>query len=330
MNNKSRILFLYKYLYNHTDDEHVLTTHDLLRILDENGFQANRATLRKDIDLLIDSGYDIIAEKQGKYNAYHYGAREFDYIQLQMLVDAVSSARFLSDKRSEELTERLSAFASAFQKEKLQARIRATDCVRSDNPNVFIISDQITSAIDGDRMIEFQYYDYTGGKEKVLRNDGEVYRVSPYALVWNDDRYYMLGYSDKKKKPVAFRVDRMCLPTILDQERYMDPDFTVDNYMNHVLRMFSGEQCHVVLECEDRLMQNVIDQFGNTIPVEDLEGSRFRTTVDVEISPPFFSWVFQFEGDIRIISPEEVITEYKQMLDKVLLAQEEASMKEIT
>ena len=127
------------------------------------------------------------------------------------------------------------------------------------------------------------------------------------------------------KRPVAFRVDRMCLPTILDQERYMDPDFTVDKYMNHVLRMFSGEQCHVVLECEDRLMQNVIDQFGNAIPVEDLEGSRFRTIVDVEISPPFFSWVFQFEGDIRIISPEEVITEYKQMLDKVLSAQKEAS-----
>ena len=134
-----------------------------------------------------------------------------------------------------------------------------------------------------------------------------------------------MGYSDKREKPVAFRVDRMCLPTILDQERYMDPDFTVDKYMNHVLRMFFGEQCHVVLECEDRLMQNVIDQFGNAIPVEDLEGSRFRTTVDVEISPPFFSWVFQFEGDIRIISPEEVITEYKQMLDKILSAQGEAS-----
>ena len=240
MNNKSRILFLYNYLYNNTDDEHTLTTHDLLRILGENGFQANRVTLKKDVDLLINTDYDIIVEKEGKFNTFHYGAREFDYIQLQMLVDAVSSARFLSDKRSEELTERLSAFASAFQKEKLQARIRATDCVRSDNPNVFIISDQISSAIDGDRMIEFHYYDYTGGKEKVLRNDGEVYRVSPYALVWSDDRYYMLGCSDKRKKPVAFRVDRMCLPTILDQERNMDTDFTVDKYMNHVLRMFSG------------------------------------------------------------------------------------------
>ena len=325
MNNKSRILFLYNYLYNHTDDEHTLTTQDLLRILDENGFQANRATLKKDINLLIDCGYDIIAEKEGKFNTYHYGAREFDFIQLQMLVDAVSSARFLSDKKSQELIERLSTFASAFQKEKLQARIQATDCVRSDNPNVFIISDKITSAIDSDKMIEFQYYDYTGGKEKVLRNEGEIYKVSPYALVWNDDRYYMLGYSDKRKKPVAFRVDRMCLPTILDQERYMDSEFTVEKYMNHVLRMFSGDRCHVVLECEDRLMQNVIDQFGNGIPVEDLEGSTFRTTVDVEISPPFFSWVFQFEGDIRIISPEEVKTEYRKMIDKVLSAQEEAS-----
>ena len=323
MNSKSRILFLYKYLYNHTDDEHALTTQDLLRILSENGFQANRATLKKDVDLLIDSGYDIIAEREGKFNAYHYGAREFDYIQLQMLVDAVTSARFLSDKKSQELTERLSVFASTFQREKLEARIHATEYVRSDNPNVFIISDQITRAIDVNRMIEFQYYDYAGEKKKVLRNDGEIYRVSPYTLVWNDDRYYLLGFSDKRNKPVAFRVDRMCLPTILNQERYMDPKFTVEKYMNHVLRMFSGERCYVVLECEDKLMQNVIDQFGNEIPVENLSGSRFRTTVDVEISPPFFSWVFQFEGKIRIVSPEKVKMEYKDMLDKVLSAQEE-------
>lgn len=156
-----------------------------------------------------------------------------------------------------------------------------------------------------------------------MRNEGEIYRVSPYALVWNDDRYYLLGFSDKRNKPVAFRVDRMCLPTILNQERYMDPEFTVEKYMNHVLRMFSGERCYVVLECEDKLMQNVIDQFGNEIPVENLSGSRFRTTVDVEISPPFFSWVFQFEGKIRIVSPEKVKMEYKDMLDKVLSAQEE-------
>ena len=106
----------------------------------------------------------------------------------------------------------------------------------------------------------------------------------------------------------------------------MDPEFTVEKYMNHVVRMFSGDRCDVILESEDRLMQNVIDQFGNEIPVEDLEGSKFRTTVDVEISPTFFSWVFQFEGDIRIISPEEVIAEYKKMIGKVLSAQEEISI----
>lgn len=168
----------------------------------------------------------------------------------------------------------------------------------SDNPNVFIIADKITSVIDSDKMIEFQYYDYTGGKEKVLRNDGEIYKVSPCALTWNDERYYMLDFYDNRKKLIAFRVDRMCLPVILEQERYMDPDFSVEKYMNHVFRIFSGERRHVVFESEDRLMQNVIDQFGNEIPMEDQEGSRFRITVDVEINPTFFSWVFQFEGDI--------------------------------
>ena len=155
---KSRILFLERYLYEYTDDDHVLTTQELIDVLHKNGFKANRVTVKNDIESLTDAGYDIITEKSGKSNTYHYGAREFDYAQLQMLTDAVSSARFLTEKKSRELVEKLASLCGNDQKKKLTARIYSINHVKADNSNVFIISDTITEAIRTGRKITFQYY----------------------------------------------------------------------------------------------------------------------------------------------------------------------------
>jgi len=316
---KSRILFLERYLYEYTDDDHALTTQELIDILHENGFKANRVTLKNDIESLIEAGYDIITEKSGKANTYHYGTREFDYAQLQMLTDAVSSARFLTEKKSRELIDKIASICGKRQKEQLTARVYSINHVKADNSNVFIISDIITEAINRNRKISFQYYDYNGMKEKILRNGGEVYLVSPYAMVWNDDRYYLIAYSDKHKKPVSFRVDRMCLPEITTMERYSEPNFSVEEYVKTSFKMYSGHCRKVILKCETRLMQNVIDRFGEGFPVQKtVEAGFFQAKVSVEISPPFYAWVFQFDGGIRILAPEDIRNEYDKMLSRAM------------
>ncbi len=244
-------------------------------------------TLKNDIESLVEAGYDIITEKSGKANTYHYGIHEFDYAQLQMLTDAVSSARFLTEKKSRELIDKIASICGKRQKEQLTARVYSTNHVKADNSN---ISDIITEAINRNRKISFQYYDYNEMKEKILRNGGEVYRISPYAMVWNDDRYYLIAYSDKHKKPVSTS-----------------------------FKMYSGHYREVILKCETRLMQNVIERFGEGFPVQKtVEAGFFQAKVSVEISPPFYAWVFRFDGGIRILAPEDIRDEYDKMLSRAL------------
>ena len=167
---------------------------------------------------------------------------------------------------------------------------------------------------DAGKKIRFQYYDYTPDKEKVLRHDGEYYICSPYAMLWNDDRYYLISYSDKHQSIVPFRVDRMKTPEIMDEDAERDPDFDTAEFARRELKMFVGPEQKVVLECENELMQNIVDKSGVETPTKRVSVDHFQAEVTVGISPTFFSWVFQFEGRIRIVSPEGTADRYRAML----------------
>ena len=213
---KSRLLFLLRFLHENTDDEHAFSTGELIRLAD-NGFAANRKTIRDDIDMLCDAGYEILIDKDGKSNSYHFGSRLFEMPELKMLVDAVSSSRFISAEKSEVLIRKISSLASRYEENELTARIFAAERIKGDNGKIFLISDAANQAINRGKKMSFQYYDYLPTKEKVLRHGGEVYILSPYALIWSDDRYYLVGYSDKREALAAFRIDRMTIPKILDE-----------------------------------------------------------------------------------------------------------------
>ena len=161
--------------------------------------------------------------------------------------------------------------------------------------------------------------EYNGRKEKILRNDGEVYILSPYVLYWNEDYYYVLGYSDKRERVTAFRIDRMKTPTIMDDDAVPKPkDFDVSAYSNKVFQMFSGEETTVELECDMALMKYVIDRFGLDVETEELSEETFLAKVPVDLSPTFYGWVFQFGGGMKIISPEVAIRQLKNMIESYL------------
>ena len=186
---KSRILFLLRFLFENTDDEHALCTNDLIEALGKNGFSANRKTVRDDVDMLCNAGYEILIDKDGKSNSYHFGTRTFELPELKMLVDAVSSSRFISAEKSEALIKKLTSLTSRYEAEDLTAKIFTADRIKADNGKIFLTTDVVSRAIEQEKKVSFQYYDYLPSKEKVLRNNGEVYIISPYALIWSDDRY---------------------------------------------------------------------------------------------------------------------------------------------
>ena len=315
---KKRMLLILELLYKTTDESHPVSTVDITNYLDEKGFQIDRKTLRSDLRLLISMGYDIVVVKSSP-NKYFWGERTFEIPELKMLLDAVSSARFISETKSKRLTKKIMSLAGLQQREQLKRHVRAIGKTKADNKGLYYIIDTITEAINRKKKISFQYTEYNGRKEKILRNDGEVYILSPYVLYWNEDYYYVLGYSDKRERVTAFRIDRMKTPTIMDDDAVPKPeDFDVSAYSNKVFQMFSGEETTVELECDTSLMKYVIDRFGIGVETEELSEDKFLAKVPVDLSPTFYGWVFQFGGGIRIIGPEKAVGAYKEMVDKAI------------
>ena len=189
---------------------------------------------------------------------------------------------------------------------------------KPDNEQIYYIIDAINDAINAGKQISFQYYDYTGLKKKVLKNKGEVYKLSPYKLLWCGDYYYVLGYSEKKSKVINFRVDRIASkPEILDKDIIpMPDDFDIENYTKEVFFMFSGEKVLVDLRCDNSLMKTMVDRFGEDVTTLAYDMTSFRVQTEVSASPTFFGWVFGFNGKVQILAPESVKEQYRQMIAK--------------
>jgi len=320
---KSRILFLRSWLLDHTDDNHVITTEELIELYRIHGYGANRGTIYDDLAVLADSGLDIIMEQiprnRTKTNSYHIGSRLFEVAELKMLVDAVASSRFITAEKSELLIRKLSELTNEENRAQLTARTCITDRMKTTNRNVLANTDTIFQAIENRRKVTFHYWDYTPKKEKVLRHDGELYVASPLALVWNDDRYYMAAFSDKRKKLVKFRVDRMC--DVLEiREAAEEAEFNPAEYTRKVIRMFDDglRERRITLRCRNDLMNNVLDRFGEETKTKAADGETFTAQVTVVPSSTFFAWIVQYKGGIRIEKPEEVAEDFGKMLKMML------------
>ena len=199
---------------------------------------------------------------------------------------------------------------------KLKRNNYVVDRIKPDNEQIYYIVDCINDAINDGKQISFQYYDYSGLKKKVLKNKGEVYKLSPYKLLWSGDYYYVIGYSEKKGKVINFRVDRIAgTPTILSENALPIPsDFDLENFTKEVFFMFSGNEVVVDLRCDNSLMKTMIDRFGEDVKTLAYDMTSFRLITEVSASPTFFGWVFGFCGKVQILAPESVKEQYKQMI----------------
>ena len=209
MESKPRILYLLRILEQYTDEEHPLTTKQLIEMLNEKyGISTYRTTIAKDVAALQEFGVDIVVVHSTQCK-YFIGSRQFELPELKLLIDAVESSKFITSKKSDVLIKKIHMLTSNGQVKKLKRNNYVSGRIKPNNEQIYYIVDTINDAINEGKQISFQYYEYTGLKEKVLKNKGEVYTVSPYHLVWNDDYYYVVGYSEKREKIVTFRVDRI-------------------------------------------------------------------------------------------------------------------------
>ena len=319
---KRRLLLVQRLLYENTDEQHPLTTFEILDYLLEQGILTNRKTLKGDIDLMVECGMDIVTV-QSKPNRYFWGARRFEQAELKLLIDAVSSSRFIPQRRSSALTKKIMTLTSVHGQKDLKRNVYATNRVKSSNENLLYIVDTVNEAISRKCKITFQYTDYSPAKRKILRNDGEVYTLSPFALFWNQDYYYVVGYSEKHGNISNFRADRICNIELTGDKAAKKPkDFSLARYSQQIFEMYDGDTVKVKLECSNHLMKYVVDRFGEKVKTEIATEDTFYAYPEVALSPNFYSWVFKFAGDIRIISPVKAVNEIKEIAQKVLKAEQ--------
>ena len=316
MVNKNRAIYIFKYLWDNTDEEHPATTADIIAHLASLGISTTRKTVADDVTELQNSGFDVICNRS-RQNEYFIGTRHLELAELKLLVDAVQSSKFISKERSEQMVSKIVTLAGQHKAEELKRNASVEGRAKSENRQDLLIVDAINEAINARKKIAFQYFAYNIRKQKKLRHDGERYIFSPYRLIWNGDYYYVLGYSDKHQAIGSFRVDRISArPDILSEEAVPVPaDFGVDDFLATTFRMYGSECQEVELICDNSVIDAIIDRFGTDVTIYACDMSTFRVIVRVAVSHIFFSWIFGFGGKVKIKGPEDVKEKYSEMLN---------------
>lgn len=312
---KLRPLYLAKILYERTDEDHYLTTAQLMKILkEEYGINSHRQTIKSDIDVLTKFGMEIeeVKSTQNRYNAF---GRKFDQAELKLLIDAVESSKFITQSKSDALVEKLGTLTSNYRAQELNRNISVEGRIKPGNEKVYLIVETINEAINKRKKISFECFKYNVKKEKKLKRD-EPYIITPLHLVWNGDYYYMIGVYDYQNRLGTFRVDRINkIPTILKEDGIPAPEgFDLNQYLNTTFRMFSSQHEEVELICANELMDAIIDRFGEEVVTYAHDMESFRAVVDVAVSHVFYSWVFGFCEKVKIKRPEIVKNKYYEMV----------------
>lgn len=315
-NNRLKILYLYKILWEKTDENHPISMPKIIEELEQWGIFAERKALYQDIEALKTFGLDIVTLR-GSQNGYFVAGRDFELPELKLLADAVVSSKFLTEKKAAALLTKLETLCSNYEAGQLKRQVFVSNRDKSFNEKIYLTMDVIHRAINEGRQISFKYFGYDVSKKKTYREGQRC--CSPYTLVWSEEKYYLVAYYEKYGHITNFRVDRMENAEIIEAASMPVPkDFKLADYLNSTFSMFSGERQQVRLKFHNSLINPVIDRFGKTAKIIPFDDEHFIliTQAQTERPQPFFSWLFLFSDQAEILEPVSLRDEYREMLLK--------------
>lgn len=319
-NQKLKMLYLLKIFSEDTDDTHALSMQEIISELSGYGVNANRKTLYQDFEELRNFGIDIIAERNGREYLYHLGSREFELPELKLLVDSVQSAKFITDRKSAELIRKLESLVSRYEGRQLQRQVVISGRVKTMNESIYYNVDKLHEAIGKGRVIRFKYYQWNVKKEMELRRNGSWYHVSPWALMWDDENYYLVAYDSEEDKIKHYRVDKMLKISVTDEKRQGQErfrEFDMPRYTKSLFGMFSGEETTITLQAENSMAGIIIDRFGKDIIIAPVDEDHFQAVVNVAVSSQFLGWIMALGEGIRIISPDHVVERMRSEISRL-------------
>ena len=317
---KMKMLHLIRIFSQETDDEHALTLQEIIAKLAAVNITADRKTLYTDFEDLRQFGFDIIAQQRDRTTYYHLGERDFELPELKLLVDSVQAAKFITTRKSQELIRKLERYASVYQAAQLNRQVYISGRVKAMNESIYYNIDRLHNAINAGVQIRFQYGQWNPNKEMELRRGGDWYQVSPWALTWDDEKYYLVAYDADADMIKHYRVDKMLRIKALDEPRQGQKAFVAFDmalYSKSVFGMFTGEETTVTLEAENHMVGVIIDRFGKDISLAPVSDTRFQATVNVIASPQFIGWIVALGKSIRIVAPDALVERMREEIHRL-------------
>lgn len=314
---KAKLIYILDMLKENTDEEHAISTKDIIERLEAYGIHADRKTIYADIEELVNIGYDILKRDSRNGGGYYLASREFELAELKLLVDAVQATRFITPKKSRELIHKIEKLTSKHEAVQLQRQVYVAGRSKAENEGIYYNVDAIHKAIQNDVQLEFKYLSWTPDKKLVPRRKNQMYKVSPWALLWQEENYYLAAFDQEAGLIKHYRVDKMGSVKVLEQKRigkeyYEKMD--VAKYTGMTFGMFGGETTQITLCMKNELVGVMIDRFGKDIPIRKKDEDTFTVRLTVSMSQQFFGWLAGLGSDAWIVAPDEAVEGYKNYL----------------
>ncbi len=311
-NSKLKLLYLKDIFEKYSDDEHILNSIDITEYLAEYGIECERKSIYKDIDILIEYGLDIIKTTKPK-NGYFLASRDFEIAELRLLNDAVQSACFISKKKTVRLLEKTDDLLSTYQAARLKTQVFIDKRNKCTNEEIFYSIDALDSAIKAEKKIRLRYCRRKLDEKFAATSEYKEFILSPYALVWSNDHYYLIANNEKYDNLMNLRIDRIKKVEILEENRRHFSEvceyrttFDTADYVSKTFNMFSGKPEMTQLKCRIDILEEMLDRFGEKVSIKKGEEGWFYVHDELYVNEGLASWVMQFGDKIEVIYPESL------------------------
>ena len=320
-NQKLKLYYLAKIMVEKTDDDHALTMPEIQDHLEDYGVTADRKSLYDDMEALRTLGIDVIGEQIGRGYFYHVGKKQFEIAELKLLVDAIQSSKFITEKKSSELIKKLMALASEYEASQMKRQVVVHGRIKTMNESIYYNVDKLHTAISRNNSISMEYMRWDLHKKLVPTEKG-VYEISPWALMWDDENYYLVAYDPADDMIKHYRVDKMSHIELTGNKRegrQLFKNFDMAAYAKNKFGMYSGKEQKVRIAFKNEIVGVMIDRFGKDIPIRATrEKGWSQTSVEVAVSEQFFGWIFGLGSEAKITGPDNVVKQFKKEAQSII------------
>ena len=321
-NQKFKFSYLMQIMQEKTDDEHAITMPQIMEELEKYEVTAERKSIYADFQDMTDKfGIEIIKEQIGRETYYHVGSRKFELAEVKLLIDAIQSSKFITQSKSRELIGKIKSFVSEHQAKQLQRQVYINDRVKTMNESVYYNVDDIHTAINENKKIKFKYYKWDINKKLVPRHNGDWFVVSPWALTWDDENYYLIAYDSSEGIIKHFRVDKMLYIKSNGkgrEGRQVFKSFDMAAYARKMFGMYGGKEEWVRIECDNSFAGVMIDRFGKDVSMIRLDDKRFVVNVEVPVSRQFLAWIISLGEGVTLVGPDNVVEMMNIEIDRLI------------